>query len=263
MADLIPLNGSPGIGRSFADRQPGTLNLDIDQVRCLIGGWREDLQAAGEMVRPVAVSTARAHLAAGRDVIMPQFFDAGEEIALFRAAAENDSGCFREVVIMNTREGSVERFNDRGRRRAGSLAWAGQVNRGKGWRFAAAGVHVRRLDLGASIALVERAVSEHGVDDVAAPACQADDGGVDGKGHDRNLGPKSDGGVRVCAAHRGFRGLVADTPGSFEASAHLSTSGLAVEKVTTGGSFTLTTPRFLPAAPDPNGGRGANACREA
>ena len=87
--------------------------------------------------------------------------------------------------------------------------------------------------------------------------------GGDGKGHDRDLGPEREGGVRVCAAHRGFRGLVADTPGSFEASAHLSTSGLAVEKVTAGGSFTLTTPRFLPAAPDPNGGRGANACREA
>jgi hypothetical protein len=41
---LIHLNGPPGIGKStiasaFADRHPGVLNLDIDRVAAMIGGW--------------------------------------------------------------------------------------------------------------------------------------------------------------------------------------------------------------------------------
>ncbi|MEJ7742270.1 MAG: hypothetical protein WKF73_06810 [Nocardioidaceae bacterium] len=42
MPRLIHLNGPPGIGKStlaqwYVDNHPGVLNLDIDQVRCLIG----------------------------------------------------------------------------------------------------------------------------------------------------------------------------------------------------------------------------------
>ncbi|BCW65988.1 hypothetical protein NicSoilB4_07510 [Arthrobacter sp. NicSoilB4] len=98
----------------FVDRHPGTLNLDIDQVRCLIGGWQDDFRATGEIVRPVAVSMAAAHLAAGRDVIMPQFLDSDEEIAGFRAAAEDTGSGFHEIVIMDTKQRAVERFANRG-----------------------------------------------------------------------------------------------------------------------------------------------------
>ena len=74
MANLILLNGPPGIGKStlatmYANRHPGTLNLDVDQVRCLIGGWQEDFRTAGKLVRPIAFSMAVTHLASGHDEI--------------------------------------------------------------------------------------------------------------------------------------------------------------------------------------------------
>lgn len=118
MNELILLNGPPGIGKStlaglYADRHPGVLNLDVDKVRCLIGGWEEDFQTAGTLVRPIALSMATTHLAAGHTVIMPQYLDAGAEVLLFREAAEGAGASLREIVLMDTREASVERFYSR------------------------------------------------------------------------------------------------------------------------------------------------------
>lgn len=115
MAELILLNGPPGIGKStlarmYAKHHPGVLNLDVDQVRCLIGGWEEDFQAAGNLVRPIALGMAASHLAAGHSVIMPQFLDAEDEVWLFRGAAEEAGAGFREIVLMDSLEASVERF---------------------------------------------------------------------------------------------------------------------------------------------------------
>ena len=76
MARLIHLNGPPGIGKStvasaFADRHPGVLNLDIDQVAAMIGGWRDRFSDSFEAGRLLAAAMARVHLANGHDVVMP------------------------------------------------------------------------------------------------------------------------------------------------------------------------------------------------
>jgi len=47
MPILIHLNGPSGVGKStlaqrYVDEHPGVLNLDIDAVVSLIGGWRDD-----------------------------------------------------------------------------------------------------------------------------------------------------------------------------------------------------------------------------
>jgi len=115
MPRLILLNGPPGIGKStiasrYVDEHPGTLNLDVDRVRHLIGGWRTDFVGVGTIVRPVAQAMLRAHLVGGRDVVMPQYVGATSEVGEFERIARGDGAGFVEVVLMADRGESVERF---------------------------------------------------------------------------------------------------------------------------------------------------------
>jgi predicted kinase len=115
MPRLILLNGPSGIGKStiaarYVDEHPGTLNLDIDRVRHLIGGWRTDFEGVGAIVRPVAQAMLRAHLAGGRDVVMPQYLGATAEVGEFERIARGAGAGFVEIVLMADRAESVERF---------------------------------------------------------------------------------------------------------------------------------------------------------
>lgn len=130
MPRLILLNGPPGIGKStlaqmYVDEHPGVLNLDIDRLRALIGGWRDRFAETGEIVRPIALSMVRTHLRAGHDVVMPQYLGRLSEVERFEAAAHESDAAFCEVVLMDTKQGSIKRFAGRGM--DSTLPWHQQV----------------------------------------------------------------------------------------------------------------------------------------
>ena len=119
MPRLILLNGPPGIGKStlaamYVDDHPGVLNLDIDRLRGLIGGWLDRFTETGEIVRPLALGMAATHLRGGRDVIAPQFLGRLSEVERFEATARDGGATFREIVLMDGKERALERFNRRG-----------------------------------------------------------------------------------------------------------------------------------------------------
>lgn len=116
---LIHLNGPPGIGKSvlaqrWAADHPGVLNLDIDRLRGLVGGWRERFAETGEIVRPLALGMAGIHLRGGRDVVMPQYLGRLSEIDRFEAVARESGAAFCEIVLMDTKEEALARFYRRG-----------------------------------------------------------------------------------------------------------------------------------------------------
>jgi len=111
----------------YADDHPGVLNLDIDQVRCLIGGWQRRFGEAGELVRPIAINMARTHLGAGRDVVMPQYLGLVNEIERFEAAAAESGAAFCEVMLMDDKERSLDRFSLRGH--GADSVWHAEVRR--------------------------------------------------------------------------------------------------------------------------------------
>lgn len=132
MPRLIHLNGPPGIGKStiadiYVGHHTGVLDLDIDRLRCLIGGWRERFGETGELVRPLALTMARTHLARGYDVVMPQYLGRIGEVERFERAATESDAAYVHVMLTDGRERSVERFYDRGGADGG--AWHGEVVR--------------------------------------------------------------------------------------------------------------------------------------
>ena len=102
MSRVLHLNGAPGVGKStlarrWADAHPGTMLLDIDELRTWISGWRDDFVATGGVVRPVALAMIGAYAAQGRDVVVPQLIANPDELARFRDAAVDAD--FVEVVL--------------------------------------------------------------------------------------------------------------------------------------------------------------------
>lgn len=124
MPRLIHLNGPPGIGKStiarrYAAEHPGTLVCDVDVLRTLIGGWREDFAGAGALIRPVAIAMIEAYLAGGHDVIFPQLLVDDDELDRFEACAERAGAVFVERFLMVDADAAVERFARRGVGEAG------------------------------------------------------------------------------------------------------------------------------------------------
>lgn len=119
MSRLIHLNGPPGIGKStlarrYADSHPGVLDCDIDVLRSLIGGWKEDFAGAGALIRPAALAMIEAYLRNGRDVVLPQMLLDVGEVGRFESAAGSAGAGFVEIVLMDSVDATVERFHRRG-----------------------------------------------------------------------------------------------------------------------------------------------------
>jgi hypothetical protein len=115
VASLIHLNGPPGIGKStlaarYTDRHAGTLDLDIDRLHPLVGGWQDPGTRVHEILRPVALAMAATHLAGGRDVVLPQYLARVAELARFEHVAGECGARFREVVLLDGKAASIARF---------------------------------------------------------------------------------------------------------------------------------------------------------
>jgi hypothetical protein len=112
------MNGPPGIGKStlsalWVDRHPGTLNLDIDSLHRMVGGWQDEETDTWPAVWSLARAMAATHLDGGNDVVLPQYVASLHDIAgLEKLAASHNAG-FREVVLLDDREAAVERFDRR------------------------------------------------------------------------------------------------------------------------------------------------------
>jgi predicted kinase len=118
----------------YVEEHPLALNMDIDRVRSLIGGWRGEPRAAGLLAREIALTAARVHLMAGHDVIVPQFLGRPAFLEQLEDLARQAGAAFHEIVLLDSKENALRRFADRASRGAdpGDLAAWGMVDQASG-----------------------------------------------------------------------------------------------------------------------------------
>lgn len=115
MARLILLNGAPASGKSslarrFAEDHPFCLVLDIDDVRGMLGRWADDPEQSGLAARALAAAMARTHLAADRDVVVPQLLGRVEFIEELQSIAVDSGAAWYEVLLTASPDALVERL---------------------------------------------------------------------------------------------------------------------------------------------------------
>ncbi len=112
------LNGPPGSGKStiarrFVDDHPMALNLEIDELRRMIGDWKADPQRAGAAARELALAVARIHLAGGYDLVVPQYLGRVDYLAQLGAVADETGAALHEFVLLDTKDAMIARFTAR------------------------------------------------------------------------------------------------------------------------------------------------------
>lgn len=133
MAILFLLNGPPGIGKStlarmFTQHHPLALNLDVDRVRSLLGGWAQQPSEAGLLARELSLGMARTHLGGGRHVVVPQHLDRLTFIEQLEHTTGQTGADFGEVMLMDERTNAVRRFEERtASNTEDEHGWAGEL----------------------------------------------------------------------------------------------------------------------------------------
>lgn len=112
------MNGPLGIGKStlasrFAEENPLTLRLDIDEIRTHISHWREEAEQSAVSSKQMALAMAAAHLSLGHSVVVPQIVQKPEFFEQFEQVASENNADLVEILLLTDKDEAIRRFKER------------------------------------------------------------------------------------------------------------------------------------------------------
>lgn len=115
---LIILNGPLGIGKStlanrYAEDNPLTLRLDIDDIRTYISHWRERDEESANSSKKIALAMAKVQLGLGHDVVVPQIVRSVKLFEAFEQVANKTNANYYEIMLFTDKAESIRRFKER------------------------------------------------------------------------------------------------------------------------------------------------------
>ncbi len=118
MPCLVLLNGGPASGkttlaRRYAALHPLSLVLEVDLLRSLLGGWREEPGPAGRLARQLALACIPPAVAAGSDVLVPQLVGRVEFVEELATTADQLGVPFVEVALTVPTATALRRYRER------------------------------------------------------------------------------------------------------------------------------------------------------
>ncbi len=119
IARLILINGPPASGKStlarrYVDEHDGSALVEVDALRMTVPDWETD-EASRLEARALAGAAVVGHLAAGREVVMAQYFGRLGYLALLDDMARQHQATFVEVVLLPSAQLAADRFRARRR----------------------------------------------------------------------------------------------------------------------------------------------------
>lgn len=114
IARLILVNGPPASGKStlarrFVDDHDRSVLVEFDSIRMSLPNWDGD-EATRLVARDLAGVATVEHLAAGRDVVIPQYFGRLGYIVVLEGIAREHGANFVEVILSIGASLAIDRF---------------------------------------------------------------------------------------------------------------------------------------------------------
>ena len=120
MAKLILVNGPLGSGKStlakeYAQLNPMTLVLDIDELWFKISHWRDNWDASSKLAKELAADMVAKYLSSNNDVVVPQIIQNEHLYALLKEACDRSNGVlieiFLDIPLDSALDGYLERMS--------------------------------------------------------------------------------------------------------------------------------------------------------
>jgi hypothetical protein len=99
----------------YVEEHPLVLALDVGVVRAMLGRWLDEPVEAGLIARRMALEMARVQLAAGRDVLVPQFLSRLDFVLELEHLCGQVGADFVELVLLSSPQDVADRFMRRSR----------------------------------------------------------------------------------------------------------------------------------------------------